>query len=684
MAIKYILNPFTGKFDATSVEDLSGYVPYTGANATVDLGAQNLTTTGILEAGNLDITSSDVLTAIGIEYPFNNLVVSNYAALDASHRPVGFKLAYTQTSTHGSSAAVGIGAEMIGQPDTNYVGTQYTGLAGKVRWDTDSRYYGTSRGVDGSLTLSTGIGGTTAAVCAGVKASLGVGSAASISLVGGTAGKISALRTDVNFGTNANISGDGVGEFGGIIMDADLNDATVTHFAHLYANTVSLSGGSIDNLYGIYVGDQTAGTANYGVVVASDTIGTTYGVGLDAKIWFDGDSLNINPRVVTATDALYIQSDKIGFNVDPATNAQNFFEFEHWNYADISVALRPTMLKGSYTQTTVNSSSIATGMGFNLTAKHTATQGQLVGVVGQVTYDSNSGCGQSAALRGYWLVNPGHTPRYASPISAMNGFLTFDNASTPALTGSGKLFAGYYKTLWTGTANFGTGETNTNLGVLLCQADIEDAALAAFSGLVIDTFDIDGGSCTTVASMWLADQTVGGTNYGLVIDSDTIGVTLGAGQDYTIYGSATDLIINSNNITANDEIHFTNFDAYLFDNKIILTQTDGNEYIDSLADGYVDIGATTGIRLTSPLTRVTGDLYVGNDADVDPAIVFDGDTNDGQVTYKEDEDYFLLSSPLQVPYLGAAPATLTNGMIWMESDGLHIYYNDAEKVVAGA
>jgi len=32
-------------------------------------------------------------------------------------------------------------------------------------------------------------------------------------------------------------------------------------------------------------------------------------------------------------------------------------------------------------------------------------------------------------------------------------------------------------------------------------------------------------------------------------------------------------------------------------NAIYLTQTDGNEYIDSLNDGYVDIGATTGIRL---------------------------------------------------------------------------------------
>ena len=79
-------------------------------------------------------------------------------------------------------------------------------------------------------------------------------------------------------------------------------------------------------------------------------------------------------------------------------------------------------------------------------------------------------------------------------------------------------------------------------------------------------------------------------------------------------------------------------------NAIYLTQTDGNEYLDSLNDGYVDIGATTGIRLNSPLTRITGDLYVGNNADIDSAIVFDGDTNDGQIKFMEDEDYFESSS----------------------------------------
>ena len=60
------------------------------------------------------------------------------------------------------------------------------------------------------------------------------------------------------------------------------------------------------------------------------------------------------------------------------------------------------------------------------------------------------------------------------------------------------------------------------------------------------------------------------------------------------------------------------------------------------------------------------------------------------------EDYFKLypdqeggmsirgDGVVQLPYLGAIPANPVNGMIWMESDGLHLYYGGAEKVVAGS
>lgn len=45
----------------------------------------------------------------------------------------------------------------------------------------------------------------------------------------------------------------------------------------------------------------------------------------------------------------------------------------------------------------------------------------------------------------------------------------------------------------------------------------------------------------------------------------------------------------------------------LLRDKLALTQTDGNEYIDSLADGYTDVRATTGVRQTAPSSAPTLD-----------------------------------------------------------------------------
>jgi len=46
----------------------------------------------------------------------------------------------------------------------------------------------------------------------------------------------------------------------------------------------------------------------------------------------------------------------------------------------------------------------------------------------------------------------------------------------------------------------------------------------------------------------------------------------------------------------------------LMADKLMFTQTDGNEYIDSLADGYLDLGATTAIRLNANTNLGANDL----------------------------------------------------------------------------
>ena len=311
--------------------------------ANINWGGFNLNNVDVLVGNNINITSSNTLEPIGIEYPFNTLTIGNYASLDASHRPVAVNIDYTQTSCHGSSAATAFSATLDAEPDTNYLATQYTGGSGRINWNTDNRYYGTTRGWEGTLSVNTGVGVTTAAVNAGMRAVLSLANSASISLAGGTAGKVSAHRTDVNFGTSADISGDGVGEFGGIIMDANLNDATFTHFAQIYANPVLLSGGTGTNIYGIYLGEQDAGTINWQIYndgagnnfLGGDNAKQIIGTGEDTAWYMDGADTIMNAEVggqnfnFTNWDSIKIDGNLEQTNGNATIN---MIYGEMWNY----------------------------------------------------------------------------------------------------------------------------------------------------------------------------------------------------------------------------------------------------------------------------------------------------------------------------------------------------------------
>lgn len=75
------------------------------------------------------------------------------------------------------------------------------------------------------------------------------------------------------------------------------------------------------------------------------------------------------------------------------------------------------------------------------------------------------------------------------------------------------------------------------------------------------------------------------------------------------------------------ELYFNDADkSLLIKDKIKLTQADGNEYITGVADNYVDIGATTAIRMNNDL-HVLGDATIisfGVPADNDYTIQWDG------------------------------------------------------------
>ena len=79
----------------------------------------------------------------------------------------------------------------------------------------------------------------------------------------------------------------------------------------------------------------------------------------------------------------------------------------------------------------------------------------------------------------------------------------------------------------------------------------------------------------------------------------------------------------------------------LFKNKIMFTQIDGNEYIDSLADGYMDYGATTGHRFNADIQTTGSVKGVHKTADGTSAVA-DGEyvmgigaTTNGTITIKD-------------------------------------------------
>ena len=78
-----------------------------------------------------------------------------------------------------------------------------------------------------------------------------------------------------------------------------------------------------------------------------------------------------------------------------------------------------------------------------------------------------------------------------------------------------------------------------------------------------------------------------------------------------------------------------------FDDKIMFTQTDGNEYIDSLASGYMDYGATTAHRFNASI-QTTGSVKGVHKAADGTSAVADGvyvmgiaATTNGTITIKD-------------------------------------------------
>jgi len=172
--------------------------------------------------------------------------------------------------------------------------------------------------------------------------------------------------------------------------------------------------------------------------------------------------------------------------------------------------------------------------------------------------------------------------------------------------------------------NLTTGERNTMLGYYSRAYDVDtDYAVAV-------------GNVTKVADYGVSIGNNAGlyetATYKLFIDSIDRSTEAEARAEALIYGFF-DAVVENQFLTINAGTINTK-------GKIVLTQTDGNEYIDSGLDGWVNIGATIGIEMNAPVWAL-GDLDVAGSstfgAGTDTTII----SNAGRMTMTGDGRYWI-------------------------------------------
>jgi hypothetical protein len=134
--------------------------------------------------------------------------------------------------------------------------------------------------------------------------------------------------------------------------------------------------------------------------------------------------------------------------------------------------------------------------------------------------------------------------------------------------------------------NAGTGGINAAYGGRFQIANTGAGAIAYGYGFFVRNPDVVAGSITENYGLFIENQVAGGTNYAIYSNG---GMSRHQGKFGLNRDPAQQLDVNG---------------VTLLRDKLAFTQIDLNEYIDSLADGYLDLAATTQIRLNQ-------DTYIG-------------------------------------------------------------------------
>ena len=211
----------------------------------------------------------------------------------------------------------------------------------------------------------------------------------------------------------------------------------------------------------------------------------------------------------------------------------------------------------------------------------------------------------------------------ADEISGFAGFVEIESGTANGTITTANGVIGFFGHAGTGTVTtakglvgtasyFAAGTTTTTVLGDFNVSDFSGAAhtWGAFKGVRI----FDGGQALTSTNGTTAIE------IGALSDGGTNNIGLDIGAVSGASGSNWAIRTSTGAILAGDAIHFT--------------QVDGNEQIDSQADGYLDYTVTTGHRF-----RMSA-------ADTDVRLEFIGTTNSGLLEWMEDEDEFKFSDKI--------------------------------------
>ena len=280
--------------------------------------------------------------------------------------------------------------------------------------------------------------------------------------------------------------------------------------------------------------------------------------------------------------------------------------------------------------------------------------------------------------------------------SASGKFGSFAQGYAFATGSYGCFGQGYFTTATGNSGCFAQGNGTTASGANGCFAQGNSAKATANNTFALGQSSF-ANSVNAFAMGSVASATaVGAVQFGAGTNSQANTLRVGSGprlgntaptQNELLTTDANNIIKSSPTIITSETVSAVN--------QITVTDaitTNGPDIAATGTDANIDLnltpkgtgGVICGGTATGQSTIAAG-LVVNEDGGATANDDFRVETTSQVNAFVVDAsaDEVLLDVVLKLPYLGAAPSGLTNGMIWMESDGLHIYYAGAEKLVAG-